>query len=161
MPKSETPAQETNNAALQESEGWRPNDGDVLTGKVHGVSKAWSDWSNSFYPLVTVQTDDGKLVDVHAFHQTLQSRLMELKPEIGTPIEFAFLGKRPTKDGKREVAVYKVTVPGETGANTWAELSGQDARAAAAAAVGDVPADTEGLPAANQPTLDDGADIPF
>lgn len=140
--QKETPAQ---NDALQESEGWRPEDGDVLTGTVHAVSKAWSDWTNEFYPLVTVKTADGALVDVHAFHATLKARLMELRPEVGSEIEVAYLGKRPTKDGKREVAVYKVTVPGETGANTWDALDRQQTVNARAAVTGDVPADTSGL----------------
>lgn len=138
-----TPAQ---NPALQETEGWRPNDGDVLTGTVHAVSKAWSDWANEFYPLVTIKDEDGKLVDVHAFHATLKSRLMEAKPKVGDPLEIAFLGKRPTKDGKREVAVYKVTVPGDDGSNAWAALEAQDSANARAAVTGDVPPDMEGLP---------------
>lgn len=141
-----------------ESEGWRPEAGDTISGPVAAVSKAWSEWTNAFYPLVTIQTTDPgngetKLVDVHAFHHTLQSRLMDIKPQVGDVLEIAYLGKRPTKDEKRTVAIYKVTAPGETGAEVWADLSGQAGRASRAAVTGDVPPDTEGLPGND--------DIPF
>lgn len=142
---------------VEETEGWRPEAGDVLTGTVDAVSKAWSDWSNSFYPLLTIKTDDGKLVDVHAFHATLQSRLMELKPKVGDALEIVYIGKRPTKDGKREVAVYKVKAPDATGEEVWGDLSTQDARAARSARpTSDVPPDMDGL----TPNVGDD-DIPF
>lgn len=158
-PKNPTPAPPANPATV-ESEGWRPEDGDVLTGTVNAVSKAWSEWTNSFYPLVTIDTGD-KLVDVHAFHDVLRSRLMETQPKVGDKLEIAYLGKRPTKDGKREVAVYKVTVPGETGEAVWADLNGQSRRNAAAAVTGDVPADETDLPGSDQPQLGSDEDIPF
>jgi hypothetical protein len=137
------------NDAPAESTGWRPEEGDVLKGKVVSVSRAWSDWTNSFYPLVTIHDETrDEDVDVHAFHATLQSRLMETKPKVGDELEISYLGKRPTKDKKREVAIYRVTVPGATGAEVWDGLERQQSANAAAATQGTLP-----------DTADD--DIPF
>ncbi len=127
-------------------EGWRPEPGDMLVGTVAAVSRAWSDWSNSFYPLVTIKDEDGKHTDVHAFHHTLKSRLMEVKPKVGERIEVVYEGKTKTKDGKREVAVYRVTFPDATGEEVWSSLDEQDSRAARAARPqSEIPVDTDGL----------------
>lgn len=119
-----------------ETTGWRPQEGDVIEGIVSSVSRAWSDWSQSFYPLVTIRNGKGEDVDVHAFHHTLQARLMEVKPKVGERLEIAYLGKRPTADGKREVAIYKVTAPDATGQEVWDSLERQAPRAAQAAQTG-------------------------
>lgn len=118
-------------APSAETEGWRPNEGDTIRGPVVNVSRAWSDWTQSYYPLVTIHDENtDKDVDLHAFHHTLQSRLMEAKPKVGDMLEVTYLGKRATKDGKREVAIYRVNVPGATGEEVWNALSAQAENAA-------------------------------
>lgn len=136
-----TPAQDE-----AESAGWRPSEGDMVSGPIVAVSKGWSDWTNSFYPLVTIhdETQD-KDVDVHCFHQTLQARLMETRPKVGDLLEITYIGKQKTKDGKREVAIYRVNVPGATGQEVWDALDAQPQAAARAAVTGDVPPDTDGM----------------
>lgn len=142
--KQDPPAQD---AALQDAEGWRPNPGDVLKGEVVEIKRAWSDWTDSWYPLVIIRDQTrNENVGVHCFHATLQERLMAARPKIGDELEIAYLGKRPTKDGKREAAIYKVTIPGETGAEVWDSLEGQRPRAAEAAKQGTLPTDDEEIP---------------
>jgi hypothetical protein len=142
--EANTPAPDT---VEGEGQGWRPTEGDVITGKIVAVGKAWSDWTNSFYPLVTIHDEDqGKDVDVHAFHHTLQSALMENKPKVGDRVSIAYLGKRATKDGKRQVAIYRVTLPDATGTEVWESLEGQRPAAAAAAKQGELPGYDEDIP---------------
>lgn len=122
----------TTNAAT-EPQGWRPEPGDVLTGTVSGIEKGWSDYTNSFYPIVTVKQEDGTLTSVHCFHEILRQRMIDLRPEIGSEITVTCGERKPTKDGKREFQTYTVTVPGETGASTWDALGAQPAKAAQSA----------------------------
>lgn len=133
MAKTDTPPA----APEQESAGWRPAEGDILSGKIVAITKGWSDWTNAFYPLVTVHdTAQDRDIDLHCFHHTLNQAMMETRPVIGDEIEVVYVGKRPTKDNKRSVAIYRVTFPGATGENVWADLKEQDRRAPAAAAQG-------------------------
>ena len=124
----------------EESRGWRPEEGDIVSGHIVAVTKAWSDWTDSFYPLVTIHdTQSDKEVDVHCFHQTLQSALMENRPKVGDKIEIAYLGKRKTRDDKRTVAIYRVSLPDATGAEVWDALQAQPKQAAKAARQGQLP----------------------
>lgn len=136
--------QQKNDAAAQ-PEGWRPSPGDVLTGKVSEVGKGWSDYTDSFYPIVTIETDDGKFVNVHCFHEILKQRMLDLRPTIGQEITITCGEKTKTKDGKRSFVTYKVTVPGEDGSGVWDSLGAQPQRASRAAT--DVPApDDDDIP---------------
>lgn len=149
MAKTDTPPEETTHDAgtLDESTGWRPSPGDTLAGPIVAITKAWSDWTNSFYPLVTIhdETQD-KDIDVHCFHHTLQSRLMETRPKVGDKLEIAYLGKQRTKDGKRTVAVYRLNVPGADGQAVWDSLDAQTPAAARAAKQGSIPDTQEEIP---------------
>src|ERR1700749_2247450 len=96
-------------------EGWRPEEGDSITGKVTNLDLGWSDHQNASYPIVTLEGDDGTLTSVHAFHAVLQSRLKSARPKLGDRLTITFHGKRETKDGKRTVAVYSVEAPDRGG----------------------------------------------
>lgn len=102
--------------------GWRPDEGAILVGRVVKVDLGWSDYTGSHYPIVTVQPDQGDPVAVHAFHTALRARLTMLKPMAGEKIGFKYHGKRPTKDGRRQVATYTVKIEGRD-ADVWGALS--------------------------------------
>jgi len=141
----------TRNASKEEDEpqvipssGWRPEPGDVVSGRIVAVSRGWSDWTNSYYPLVTIHDDaQDRNIDVHCFHQTLESRLMEVRPKVGERLEIVYHGKTQTKDGKRTVAIYSVTCPDATGQEVWDALDRQPTNAAKAGATGQAPADDD------------------
>lgn len=73
-------------------EGWRPNPGDSITGKVLDLTTGQGDYAK--YPIVTLQTKDGE-VNVHAFHHTLKNRLREMRPKRGHTLTITFLGEVP------------------------------------------------------------------
>jgi hypothetical protein len=92
----------------QTATGWRPNEGDQLVGVVISLDKGWSDYKNSFYPIVTLKSDDGTVTNVHCFHAVLERRMLSLAPAIGDKLRITMQGKSRTKDGKREVTNYTV-----------------------------------------------------
>lgn len=109
-----------------EAEGWRPTAGDSLTGTVTEVAKGWSDYTNSYYPIVTIQEDDtNRLISVHCFHEILRQRMMDARPVIGSPLTVKCIGEKETRDGKRKYVAYQVTVPGDTGERVWDDLGAQ------------------------------------
>lgn len=120
-------------ATVEAPEGWRPDPGDVLSGEVTEVAKGWSDYTDSYYPIVTLRTDDGKMVNVHCFHEILKERMLDARPVVGTKLEVECLGEKRTRDDKRSYVGYRVTVPGETGENVWADLREGRRRAGASA----------------------------
>lgn len=75
-------------------EGWRPQPGDSIKGKV--VDLDVRDGAYGRYPLVTLETDRGQ-VTVHAFHEVLASELARRSPKPGDVIEVAYRGKHPDK----------------------------------------------------------------
>lgn len=137
----------TPTTAQDEAQGWRPEPGDVLTGTVTAIDKGWSDYTNSFYPIVTVRQEDGTLTSLHCFHEILKQRMLDLRPEIGTEITVTCGDRKQTRDGKRSFVTYTVTVPGDTGAATWNALGAQPHKAASAGA--------------QQMQMGDDEDIPF
>lgn len=136
------------------AEGWRPNPGDVIVGVVTDISMGHNEWGS--YPIVTVKPDDGEAVAIHAFHTSLMNQFTELQPRQGETIGVAFKGKQRTKDGKREVAVYRVKVKGRT-ADVWGALSNQ--RPPQPPIPTDIPATVEDFAPSGAPAPDD--DIPF
>jgi hypothetical protein len=91
------------------AEGWRPNDGDTLKGKVTTLEQGWSDYQNKFYPIVTLKDSSGTDVSVHCFHSILERKMKAIRPKIGDTLEVTYIGKQETKDGKRSFANYEVT----------------------------------------------------
>lgn len=133
---------------LTQAEGWRPEPGDTLIGRVLTVDKGWSNYGGHFYPIVTVKPESGGApVAVHCFHQGLMARMRDLRPQQGERIGFHYKGKQPVKsDPSRSVAVYVVKVDGRD-ADIWDSIPGEPGRS----------------PAPVQGSLDTNADddIPF
>lgn len=143
----------------ENAEGWRPDEGAVLIGRVVKVDLGWSDYTGSHYPIVTVQPAQGDPVAVHGFHTALRARLMMLKPMAGETIGFRYHGKRPTKDGRRDVATYTVKVKGRD-ADVWGTLGTAAPPQPAAGFTPRTVADTP-VPSASELTPVDDDDIPF
>lgn len=146
------------------ADGWRPEEGDVLVGKVLTVDLGFSPQSGTHYPIVTVQPEDGgDPVAIHGFHMALKQRFMALKPVRGETIGVQYKGKEPHKtDRTKTVAVYVVKVKGRD-ADVWGTLG-----AAAAPALPPqgfqphAPVDTSDFaPRPSQRPADDDDDIPF
>ena len=115
----------------EEGTGWRPEEGETIKGRIIDLSRAWSDQgAGSWYPLVTIKAEDGKVTNIHCFHHTLRTRLLDRQPKIGDRLEITYHGKRETKDGKRTVAVYSIETP-DTQIDTGAFWQGMGAAATA------------------------------
>src|SRR5438046_64171 len=113
MPAKDTAATETPTPALnlqQGGKGWKPKDGDEVQGILRAIDKGWSDWSQDFYPILTIEREDGSLVAVHAFHSVLFSRLMTLRPRVGEYVGVKYHGQEKSNDGKRTVSLYSFDV---------------------------------------------------
>lgn len=103
------------------AEGWRPEEGDKIVGKVTDLGRGWSDYREGFYPIVTVHDEEqDKDIAIHCFQTVLDRKMKELKPRVGERIGVVFKGKQPTKNGKNTVAVYNVKVQGRT-VDPWEE----------------------------------------
>lgn len=148
-------------AALAEKhpDAWVPvNPGDVLEGKVIDIQEAWSDvrQSGSFYPLLTVELEDGTEKKVHAFGAVLYNEILRQRPIAGDKITITYLGVDSTKEapkGRNLPERYRVRVAGrsaeETANRVYGRLDQQgDQREAAAIAASPAPEgdDQEAIP---------------
>lgn len=96
------------------SDGWRPNPGDTVTGELMAAERIESEFGD--YPMLTIRTDKGDMVNVHAFHAVLRKGLMKLRPAMGSQLSITYVGQAQTRkagtDGKkRSYHNYKVTDP--------------------------------------------------
>jgi hypothetical protein len=98
MAKAETAVEPSMLDRLQQeaAEGWNPNEGDTLVGTVLSI-KASQPNEYGIYPIVTLQSEDGKSVAVHCFHQTLKERLLEKRPAPGEKIAIQYVGTKESK----------------------------------------------------------------
>ncbi|HVI79012.1 MAG TPA: hypothetical protein VM715_12785 [Candidatus Acidoferrum sp.] len=102
-------------------QGWRPEPGAILVGKVLELNAGWSDYHNSSYPIVVIadERNDGTPIAVHAFHQVLWRRLAQLKPKTGERIAIKYDGQTSSKDGKRKISLYSVKIDGRSAEIDW------------------------------------------
>jgi hypothetical protein len=122
-------------------EGWRPTEGDVIIGKVEEVTKGWSDYTSSYYPILVIRPDEGDPISVHAFHAVLKNRLVELRPDVGERIGIKYVGKQKSKDGRRDVTVYIVKIDGRSAGNVWDSVD--ESPRATSEVASDVPTDDD------------------
>lgn len=85
-------------AALDsESEGWIPEVGEKLKGRLLSVGVcACGGFGN--HPLLDILTDEGKSVAVHAFHVTLANAVDRLAPQAGQRVGIKYFGEQQPKD---------------------------------------------------------------
>lgn len=111
----------------QEVTAWRPEPGDKIYGKVVDISENQGEYEP--YPLLEIETADGAMVAVHAFHTVLKSELAKKRPSPGDSIGIKYLGKTAGKDyeGYRVIIDRAAPTPIDwgqqtetgTGAQTW------------------------------------------
>lgn len=104
------------------AEGWRPKEGDSIVGVVTDIDTGYSEYNLLTYPIVTVERGDGSQVALHCFHDVLRKRILQLEPTLGETLGVLYKGKKPSKDGRREIAVYTVKVKGRGNKNPYASM---------------------------------------
>lgn len=91
----------------QEVEGWRPEPGDEVLGKVLTVDEREGDYGP--YPYIEIDDDiTGKLIGVHAFHAVLRKEIANKRPQVGGTLAICYKGKKKTKSGTGEFEHYRV-----------------------------------------------------
>jgi hypothetical protein len=125
--------------------------GDTLDGEVVDVTEAWSDvrQGGSFYPLLTVRTDDEIELKVHCFGAVLYSEIMRHRPEIGERIHIRYLGQGKAKQrGMNPPELYRVRLPGRRhqAATTYDRIEGDARGEGSSEPDSDIPADATDLP---------------
>ena len=75
------------------AEAWKPNVDDSVIGTVLAVDERTTEFGT--YPIVTLMTDDGDEVAVHAFHTVLKSEFARRPPVDGERLGIKYLGKSP------------------------------------------------------------------
>lgn len=118
--------------------GWRPEPGDVIAGRIVDMDMANSNYGA--YPVLTIQPQNGDEIAIHCFHNTLRGKLEQIQPQLGDSIQVKYVGLIE-RDGAQPYHLYRVRSNVQRG-NFW----GGDA----------VPAPTG--PASD---LDDTDDLPF
>jgi hypothetical protein len=75
------------------AEPWKPNvnDNDTVVGTVIDVDSRTTEFG--MYPIVTVATDAGDEVAVHAFHTVLKNEFAKRPPQLGERLGIKYLGK--------------------------------------------------------------------
>lgn len=113
------------------AEGWRPTTGDTVIGEVTDIDTGYSEYNQTSYPIITVKrTGSDELVALHCFHDVLRKRILQLQPQIGETLGVMYKGKKPSKDGRREIAVYAVKVKGRGTTNPYANMQLQQQQSA-------------------------------
>lgn len=75
-----------------ESEGWNPEPGEKLIGRV--ILRGDCDCGGfGAHPLLEVMTDDGRAIAVHGFHEVLRHAIERWDPKPGEVIGIKYAGK--------------------------------------------------------------------
>jgi hypothetical protein len=111
------------------AEGWRPSPGDVLIGEVTAIEERRG-FAERPYPVVTVRTDEGEFVALHAFHTVAKDELAKLQPRVGDRFGVAYLGLVRKEDDSR-YELYRMKVVREDdaarGEPDWAAIAAEAA----------------------------------
>lgn len=89
-----------------DAEGWKPQPGDKVVGKILEISQRDGDYGP--YKVVTIEKADGVPIAIHAFHSVLAGRLEDQKPGLGDIIGVKYEGKK--QGAKNTYDNYKVTI---------------------------------------------------
>jgi hypothetical protein len=104
-------------SSTENATGWRPKPGDVVSGTISDLVVIHGDYDP--YPCVEVQTADGALVAVHAFHTVLQRELARRKFKVGDEIEVRYVGEVVKGSGKNELRYHGYKVKGGGTSFNW------------------------------------------
>ncbi len=78
------------------------------------VDTAWSDYRDGYYPLLTVRTDDGMELKLHAFRTVLYNEIIKWQPVVGERIVVTYRGAGKPKAGMNPPHIYRVRVEGRS-----------------------------------------------
>lgn len=96
----------------QDVHAWMPKDDDVVFGVLVDTDEASSEFGD--YPLITIQTPSGKLVNVHAFHtvlrNTINKKLAKGQLKVGDQIAIKYKGEGEATAGKNAPNMYRVAI---------------------------------------------------
>lgn len=117
----------------RDPENWDPNPGDKLVGTL--VEITTRDNGHGPYPLVEIETADGRLVHFHAWHTVAASELAQKNPAPGDRVGVKYLGVPAGKSYES----YRVMIERQTPAPVTAgdELAAAQAAVSEAAAAHD------------------------
>lgn len=118
------------------AEGWRPNPGDEISGKVIDISVGQGSYEP--YPIVTLEDEGGTQMAVHAFHGVLQGELARRRPKIGDELKIRYLGKAEPKGNGNPYHNYRVQGGTEPPFN-WAAFGGEPEQLSSAPPIAPAP----------------------
>lgn len=109
------------------AEGWKPEPGDKLIGKVIALDQRDDAYSDGTYPIVTIRTDDDKELAWHGFHAVARAELAKQRPKVGERIGVKYVGKREGGQGESGYAVWRVVVErdGADAEIDWAKVGAE------------------------------------
>ncbi len=105
-------------------EGWKPKVGDSLIGTVAEVSTRDSDYGGE-YPVVVIETEDGREIAIHAFHTVLKNELARLRPREGDKLGVKCHGRDGGEYEKYRVLLERAE-PEEAPAPDWTGMAEPD-----------------------------------
>jgi len=92
------------------AEGWRPEVGATIIGKVVDKDTASAGGFGDYPLLLLADLKTGENTAVHCFHAALRNAVEHKNPQIGDRVAIKFLGTQKTKDGSQEFSNYKLLV---------------------------------------------------
>lgn len=90
----------------RDSEPWKPEDEDTVLGTVLAIAER--DGGYGPYPVVTLETADGRELEIHAFHRLLRDKLASIDVWPGDQLGIRYLGQKVTADGSGRYFAYRV-----------------------------------------------------
>jgi hypothetical protein len=111
-------------ALMADATGWKPEDGDELTGVVLGIKQGYSDVKDAAYPIVFVLTDQGENIAVHCFQTVLENEMRQQRPVPGERVYIKRIGAtgEPRIKGQSPTIRYAVLVERGANADPWAHM---------------------------------------
>jgi hypothetical protein len=89
--KDTPPARTLEDRLDANAEAWRPQPGDKLIGAVVDLGSRTTEYGT--YAIVTLRTEAGDEVAVHAFHAVLAREFQKRPPRLGERLGIKYLGK--------------------------------------------------------------------
>lgn len=105
--------------AAEHPDTWIPLEaGDAIEGTIVDATSAWSDQigdSGDFYPLLTIEQEDGTTKKVHCFSTVIFNEVMAKQPQVGEKVKFVYEGEGEVKvKGRNAPKLYRLYIEGRT-----------------------------------------------
>jgi hypothetical protein len=101
---------------VADTEQWRPTlAGDQVGGVITRISSTASEYTTDEIPVIDIMCPDVTIRQVRAYHTVLRHELNARHLQVGDTVAIRYLGKLPTKDGRKTFHGYKVAhTPSDT-----------------------------------------------